>query len=188
MTSFHITVQDQQVTAALARLQARLDNAQPVMASIGEHAVERIKRRFETSSAPDGSPWKPNSAATLAAFAESFTKSYRTKAGGLNAKGRHKLANKKPLIGESNKLMDQFERGTGLRPEIERLSASLVSVTLGSTMGYSAIQHLGGQAGRGHRVTIPARPFMPVQANGELYPQEAELILADLNLYLSEGL
>lgn len=29
-------------------------------------------------------------------------------------------------------------------------------------MVYAAIQQYGGQAGRGHKVTIPLRPFLPV--------------------------
>ena len=44
---------------------------------------------------------------------------------------------------------------------------------------YAAIQQFGGKAGRGHKVTIPARPFLPVRQDGSLYPQEqAEIIAA----------
>lgn len=32
-----------------------------------------------------------------------------------------------------------------------------------SSKDYAAIQNFGGQAGRGHKVTIPARPFMVLQ-------------------------
>lgn len=41
------------------------------------------------------------------------------------------------------------------------------SVTIGvqpAAKDYAAIQHLGGKAGRGQKVTIPARPFMLLQS------------------------
>lgn len=34
-------------------------------------------------------------------------------------------------------------------------------VALGSTLVYAAIQHFGGEAGRGHAVTLPERPYLP---------------------------
>ena len=43
------------------------------------------------------------------------------------------------------------------------------SVTSGSDRKYAAIHQFGGQAGRGHKVTIPPRPFLPV-LGGKLTP------------------
>lgn len=46
------------------------------------------------------------------------------------------------------------------------LAASVVTATtktsaaIGSNKVYAAIQHLGGKAGRGHKVTIPARGYL----------------------------
>jgi len=170
-----ITVQDQAAADGFARLAQRIDNMQPVLQSIGERAVERTKRRFETSTAPDGSPWKPNSAVTLGLISASLGKSYRKKNGELNAKGERRMAGKKPLIGESRHLSTQIVA-----------MADPASFTMASTPIYAAIQHFGGKAGRNKKVTIPARPFMPVQANGELYPAEQALILADLNAYFED--
>lgn len=39
---------------------------------------------------------------------------------------------------------------------------------IGSNKKYAAIHHLGGQAGRGRKVTIPARPYLPINGNGQL--------------------
>jgi phage virion morphogenesis protein len=36
-------------------------------------------------------------------------------------------------------------------------------VTLSANKIYAAIHHFGGKAGRGHKITIPARPCMVVQ-------------------------
>lgn len=41
--------------------------------------------------------------------------------------------------------------------------ASSNSVEIGTNVIYGAIHQLGGQAGRGKKVTIPARPFLAVQ-------------------------
>ncbi|MFZ3140701.1 phage virion morphogenesis protein [Polaromonas sp.] len=158
MTTFTVTVNDQGVQAVLAKLSARMSNLAPVLQVIGDDIAERAKRRFETSSGPDGHPWLPNSAATLNAWAGRLGKSHRKKNGELNAKGKNALGGKKPLIGESGDLRRQIGANAGAS-----------SVTIFSTPAYAAIQQFGGQAGRGHKVTIPARPFLPVRLDGTLY-------------------
>ncbi len=177
MTTFTITVQDEQVRAALKALAARVQNMRPVLQSIGEDIVERTKHRFDTSTGPDGVKWKPNSAATLDMLAARLGKSYRKKGGDLNSKGAARVAGKKPLIGESGALRRQI---------LARADAH--AVTIHSTPIYAAIQQFGGKSGRGHKVTIPARPFLPVRQDGTLYPQEQALILKELNVYLMDRL
>ena len=108
MTTFTVTVKDQAVLDVLQQLQRRMGNLQPALQAIGDDMVERTKRRFDTSTAPDGSGWKPNSAATLGLFVGGFGKSNFKKDGGLNAKGHKALANKRPLIGESLDLSRQI--------------------------------------------------------------------------------
>lgn len=56
------------------------------------------------------------------------------------------------------------------------------SVRVGSAKVYAAIQQLGGQAGRGRKVNIPARPFLPFtgdpeSGSGQLQPEAEEAIL-----------
>lgn len=177
MTTFTITVHDEQVRAALKALASRVQNMQPVLQAIGEDIVERTKHRFDTSTGPDGVAWKPNSAATLDMLAARLGKSYRKKSGDLNSKGAARVAGKKPLIGESGDLRRQIIAVADDR-----------SVTVSSTVAYSAIQQFGGKAGRGHKVTIPARPFLPVRQDETLYPQEQALVLAELNAYLADRL
>ncbi|MFZ5556215.1 MAG: phage virion morphogenesis protein [Pseudomonadota bacterium] len=56
---------------------------------------------------------------------------------------------------------------------------------IGSAKEYAAIHQFGGTAGRGHRTTIPPRPYLPITgASGELTPQATESILEILNRYL----
>jgi phage gpG-like protein len=92
---------------------------------------------------------------------------------GINRKGQTLATAKRPLIGLSKSLMSQFH-----------MHAVAHSVTVSNTMIYAAIQQFGGQAGRGKKVRIPARPFLPVRLDGSLYPQEQAKILELLNGYL----
>lgn len=71
-----------------------------------------------------------------------------------------------------------------------RLAASIVtdyntsSVRIGSNVDYARIHQLGGQAGRGHAVTLPPRPYLPVTASGELQPEASEAVLATVLRHL----
>lgn len=178
MSQFTITVDDLQVQNTLEYLAQRMGNVNPVLRAVGEGIISRTKRRFETSTGPDGTAWKPNSPATLALFQGGFGKSLFKKSGDLNKAGQAKLANKKPLIGESRDLSRQFT-----------VDVADGILTVGSTVqNYAAIHQFGGQAGRGHKVTIPARPFLPIRSDGTLYPEEQNVVLAALQDFLEQGL
>ena len=109
MTSFTIEVKDAPVQALLQKLASRAGGLKPVFDSIGAGIIERTKRRFETSTEPDGTPWKPNSPATLAMLSGRLSgqQSKVKKDGSLNARGARQLANKKPLI-DSGELRRQI--------------------------------------------------------------------------------
>ena len=56
---------------------------------------------------------------------------------------------------------------------------------------YAAIHQFGGQAGRGHKVTITARPFLPIIGNGEsavLAPYAEQSIRAIIDAAMSKWL
>lgn len=184
MSAFTIEVKDEDVRAALKALGARVNNMAPVLQGVGDRMVERTKRRFATSTAPDGTPWKPNSAATLGMLTARLAgaSSNRKKDGSLNAKGNRALASKKPLIA-SGTLMDQIVASA--------TASSLTVATTSATTGYAAMQQWGGTTAPKSMIpgkTIPARPYMPIRKDGMLYPQESVLILGDINTYLMEGL
>ena len=55
---------------------------------------------------------------------------------------------------------------------------------IGSNKVYAAIHQFGGMAGRGHKVNIEARPYLPMDENGDLQ-QEAYVEVAETtDLYL----
>lgn len=154
-----ITIQlnDQRIRQEMAWLRQMLSDMTPVMQSVGELLVERTKRRFATSTDPEGHPWAPNAPATIRSYLRRFGGTFR-RDGSLSRRGQLMAARKKPLIGETRQLMQTlYYRATRDRVEI------------GSPMQYAAIHQFGGRAGRGHRVQIPARPYFPIDASGQPY-------------------
>ncbi len=59
---------------------------------------------------------------------------------------------------------------------------------IGTKLVYARIHHLGGQAGRNHAVTIPARPYLPVSADGGISEDAKTDILDIMHGYLEEAL
>ena len=171
---FTIEVKDKEVQATLNRLAGAVTNLSPILQALGEDVMERTKQRFSTGVGPDGVRWAPNARATIEAY-------IKTRGGygkrGINQKGQALAMNKKPLQGHTGDLARQFA---------VQVSGNSVTITSGPI--YAAIQQFGGKAGRGHKVTIPARPFLPVTTGGDLYPAEQALIQAELQRYLSTAI
>ena len=57
---------------------------------------------------------------------------------------------------------DKILKLRGYLRDTLRYQATDASVAIGSNRIYSAIHQFGGQAGRGHKATIPARPYLGV--------------------------
>lgn len=51
------------------------------------------------------------------------------------------------------------------------------SVTIGTNKEYAPIHQFGGNAGRGKKVIIPARPFLPINDKGEIPKDFGEELL-----------
>lgn len=157
-----IEVDDRQVLDALEQLRARAADLKPALNEIGEHLAETTKRRFDTSTAPDGSRWAPNSQVTFLQYLSHFKGSY-TKSGKLSSKGAGRVVGKKPLIGETRSLSSEiYPRLTG------------DGVEIGSPMEYAAVQQFGAKQGafgrdrRNHPIPwgdIPARPFLGLSSD-----------------------
>ncbi|SMF94310.1 phage virion morphogenesis (putative tail completion) protein [Methylomagnum ishizawai] len=153
-----VKIDDRRVQEVLKRMETALANPRPMLAEIGEDLAASTKQRFDTGTAPDGQPWAPNSATTMARFLD--RKELKTKKGKLNARGKRLEAGKKPLIGRSKQLAHTITyllRGNTL--------------LVGSPMIYAATQQFGAEEGafgadkRGHPIPwgdIPARPFLGI--------------------------
>jgi phage gpG-like protein len=161
-------------TDALTQMSERVENAQPYLGAVGEDMVARVKQRFATSTGPDGVRWKANTQATIMNYL-SKRGAFSGKTGKILAKGQVLAANKRPLQGQSGDLA---------RQQIYQATAN--SLTVGSTMVYAAMMQFGGKKAIYSHLwgDIPARQYMPITADGNLYPDEQELIINQLRDYL----
>lgn len=161
-----VKVDHSEVREAFRALIAAGKNPKPVLADIGEILTVSTKRRFQTGRAPDGTPWAPNSEATLLTElrVRGGLSKHKTRTGGrtLTDRGLALLGRKRPLIGESRALSTQI---------FPRVTAHTVEV--GSSREYAAVHQFGarkGQFGRTRRGApipwgdIPARPFLGISA------------------------
>ena len=140
---------------ALRALQELLDRAgdlSPVLKAIGDDMAEATHLRFVSATAPDGSPWAPNSAATMARYQNRFGTSLRKKDGTLNARGAAKAGGKKPLTGDSG----------ALNKTINSQLTDNKTVAIGSNQVYAAMHQFGGRKSEFPHLwgDIPAREFL----------------------------
>lgn len=141
-----IRIDDAELQAALARLIARSGSPAPALKAIGESLAESTRRRFETSTGPDGRRWAPNSPVTIARYV----------GGRSGKKGAALAGSKKPLVGRTRLLGNQIV-----------WQAGAASVAIGSNRIYAGVQQFGAAArqfGKAPWGAIPARPFLGVSA------------------------
>lgn len=173
-----IEVTDHGVHSALTALRERVGNLGPCLKEIGEDVAGRTTLRFNTQTGPDGKRWPANARSTIAAF---IAKRRGFGKKGINKKGQGLAMSKKPLFATgvlaASIRYQLTDGGNAVEIGTNRFSDKIATG--------AAIHQFGGQAGKGHKVKIPARPFLPIQQNGELYPQDKALILEDINRYLA---
>lgn len=169
-----ITIRDSGTLAALNRLISGVQNTEPAMRAIGEYIMELSKRSFEKSASPSGVRWAPNTQATILRYLNQTGGNTR-RDGRLSARGAQRAAGKKPLIGHSRDLSRQFS-----------YVANGNSVTISNTMVYAAMQQFGGTKGQFPHLwgSIPARPFMPLDADGTLSDAAAKRATEAVRDYL----
>lgn len=174
----------------IAELARGLQNDEPARAQIGELAVLSTKARFGTSTSPSGEAWKPLSETTIGIFLSKLTKGYYKRIGKdasgnilygdeLNKRGEKRLANRKPLVGESRRLSTQifYNLVTG-------------AVEIGSPLEYAGVQNFGQPKGASGSMSngspipwgdIPARQFLGVSdQDGRDFVSVYELYIAGL--------
>lgn len=157
-----IAIDDREVLDALARLQARLGDAgmAPAMRAIGEALTDSTQRRFATGTGPDGQRWPANARATLEALLNR-TRGGVGKKGKISAKGSGAMMGKKPLVASG-------QLAEGIRYQLIPGGVAVGTNRFANAFkGGAAIHQFGGMAGRGHKVKIPARPFLGFSANDQ---------------------
>jgi phage virion morphogenesis protein len=140
---YKVAVTDRPVLDAMVKLADQADDLAPVMLDISQTMQDSVEESFEQQADPaTGTAWQDLS---------DVTKALREKSGTWPGK------------------MLQISQG-GLAPSIQSESGADYAA-VGSNKPYARIHHLGGMAGRGRKVEIPARPYLG------LWPGHQEEIL-----------
>lgn len=134
---FAVELKLDEVTAALTKAVAAMEDLTPVMQSIGEILVASTKQRFGTGTSPEGVKWAPKSQVTLNAY-------------GARKSNRVDV---RPLFGPSGALSSQIFS----EPERDQ-------VVVGSPRIYAAMMQFGGLKSAYPHLwgNIPARPFLGI--------------------------
>lgn len=156
---------------ALLGAAKRLSERQLLMDGIGEMMVSSTLQRFEDEEGPDGKAWEPSIRATPSEDTRAPVR--RGKDGRLLKGSGKKIKGRK-----GGKTLTDTAR---LRKSIEH-RATGDEVTVGSNVVYARIHQMGGVAGRGKSVELPARPFLGVSE------QDAEDIREAVGDFLADAL
>jgi phage virion morphogenesis protein len=150
-TPIVITLDDRDVQEALKKLAAKVGNLTPVLDKIGSFYTRNVRSNFDAQADPAGQKWQKLAAATLMMGLAS-KKGFKKK-GSLSKKGKQYLQGKRILIASGN-LMEHVQH--------QATADSLIVGVVGGkeAIKYAAIHQFGGKAGRGKKVTIPARPYL----------------------------
>lgn len=134
-----ITINSREVESVLANLHGKLVNREPLMASIAAELLSITDASFSKEADTEGNRWKPLASSTIRA---------REKAGNWPGKILH-------------------GKGTAsLRDSISSFSDNN-HAGISTIKPYAAIHQFGGNAGRGKKVFIPSRPYMPIKSDGD---------------------
>lgn len=154
--AIHLTLDDGAAQAAFAELVKRATDMAPLLRKIVGHVADASEESFATERSPDGIPWVDLSPRTIAA---------RKKRG-------HWPGSKLQVRGTLALSVGQLAATAEYGPN---------HVTVGSNVPYARIQQKGGQAGRGGKVHIPARPYLGISAEVRDAIQADMIEWVDLN-------
>ena len=141
------------INRTLQDLENKLINTRPLINELGNHIYNTIEESFETQTTPDGKSWSP--------IKKAMHKNY-----GL---GTDKILYRTGHM--RNSLYHYSVIGGGMVVGVNATSKGYA---------YPLVHQFGtDKAGKNKNITIVARPFMPIKANGEIY-KETERELEEL--------
>lgn len=177
-----VEINDPEVAANLERLVAKIADLKPAFKEIGEYLVLSTKRRFSAGTAPDGSTWPANTESTILAFLRRKAGSSVRREGETAASpktGMGMVTGKRPLIGESKRLSNEFiSRADSQRLIIGSGEKQAAVMQFGARRGSFGSTRRGGPIPWGD---IPARPFLGISA------EDSRAISEIVNEYLTAG-
>lgn len=142
------------VQALLRQAGDRLADPSPLLREIGAALVQSTRERFDTMSDPTGKKWAALSPDTKL-----------SRMGGARRVYTKKMTFRKGAADKMSRMTILFRQGH-LRNSITA-RANRTGVEIGTNLVYGALHQFGGRAGRGQKITIPARPYLGVSATDE---------------------
>ena len=136
---YHVDLERAELQAFFESKLSKMENLRPFYVNVGEHMLNSVEDRFDTETAPDGTPWAALAPATIA-----------------NRLRRHGNA-ELTILRERGHLAGSFN-----------YDANSSQVSIGTPVVYAAIQHFGGETGRNQSVTIPPRPVLGMSPQDEV--------------------
>ncbi|CBJ43005.1 phage virion morphogenesis protein [Ralstonia solanacearum] len=158
-----ITVGNEQFQVALSRLASSVLDMTPAMRKIAGTLEHVVEENFEAEGRPR---WQPLSTSTV--DARLGGKKAYTKTGKLRASAQRQLSSFRIL------------QHTGQLAASVSSAYDSTEAAIGSNKVYAAIHQFGGAAGRGGKVDILARPYLPVTVDGSLQPEAHEAVLGTI--------
>lgn len=135
----------EEASAALGAALAKTRNPRGLYGEIGRYLVDSTKRRFELERGPDGSPWPPSIRAQL--------------------EGGRTLT-ERGLLRDSITYEDS-DRGVAVGTNVPYAAIHQLGGTIRPVAGNALKFRIGGQFVTVASVTIPARPFLGLDAEDE---------------------
>lgn len=188
-----IQIDDKSVRAALAGINRRLTgDLRVVLADIGEDITQRAKARFDSSTGPDGKTWlpkkRPDGRKTLVGesgdLRRQITSSATSNALTVVASAAYAAIQQFGGTIERKAGMVTVRHRTNAKGELLRSA-----IMNGRGLVFAKRSHkraLERQFERAaHKISIPARPFMPVRPDGSLYEGEEAAIVAQITEWIA---
>lgn len=155
-----ITFDDAAIQRALKQLSGQIADLTPVMDDIGQTLADNIRLNLGEGRQYDGQPMVP-------------LKQQRPRQG-------HRRVSDVPLNDTRQHIYNRITH---------QADAHSVAVGMNEEVNIGALHQFGGQAGRGRKVTIPARPFLPIRDGAVDLPTAwAEAIQTIIRTALEETL
>ena len=134
-----ITIDDADLDRELRRMMERVSDFTAFHQDVGEHMLNSLDERFQTETSPEGAKWQALAPATVSTRLRKFGNAPLT------------------ILRQSGRLAGSFS-----------YTADTTQMEMGTSLVYAAIHHFGGQTGRGHASTIPARPYLGMSPRDEV--------------------
>lgn len=193
-----VEVQDAGVDAALKALQQRATNAEPLMATIAAILLSQTERNFATQNGPDGA-WPAPKPATLkrrrggggkilqdsGRLAASVTAASTQNSASISTNVIYSAIHQFGGSIDRAPFSSWVRLGTDKRGDLLRQATGsrLVVFAKGSHKKAKTVRYTSG----GYRITIPARPYLPVHPDGRLQDGTDIKVIEAINAFLADS-